>query len=306
MPLVDVSTHLMNTLENHARDSKYYKRSMLFFRYMRANSIIKCGIFGLVYREESCYIDSVLMALFSKQTDYIDDHILFAKTKHKQVQYDLQDIVLSTSGIKQVTHSGALRESLLRFPQKYNLSLQQDASEFLMSLFSLFDVDDAIREEATLVGGQSTKRVYASSIIYHNSIIDKSMDYTIKDLLSHRDEIHLSEGNEYLASDNKYYTHLTKIERLISSPYLIVLVNRIKFPHTQVDPDVTVFNLQLLSIVVWQNHHYTTYFTSDKNGDEWYYYDNISPILIKHIGSYSDMLKYRPSPVTKGVLYFYG
>ena len=180
-----------------------------------------------------------------------------------------------------------LRDIIKKYPNKDNFhsSDLNDASDFLEYLLKIFDV----------------KKL---KVLKNNKIYSKSVLHEVNDLPD------LNQSNNYKITN--FLKDEDKGFKIIGGDYLIFRINRYFdddiFYKTKIYPE-SKFKLgkqilELKSIVVFSNLHYTCYFLCE---DSWYYYDDSKDddSRIEYIGVYKNLLLSKPSPLMQGVLYFY-
>lgn len=222
-------------------------------------------------------------------------------------------------------------------PQAFYGTGMMDSGEFLTYLFNVFQVNIAYTQRTTYGTNDpinpnpdwtmttNTKNEHDSPIIdivsnYLNNLgPDK---HNIKVLLRQVEDIVI---------DGWIYPRKKEIFTLVSSDLVIFKIQRLgqvveyknkkikgkiseKFIKTYIiptktiklknDPDKKILNLS--SIIIHNGSaHYTCVI---KCGDVWLFYDDNpsgSKHVIKNIGSYENMLKVKPSPLTHGTVYLY-
>ena len=106
-------------------------------------------LFGLKNIDASCYIDSVIMAIFARQNDFIDKKILYKKTTKetsRQFQAELQNIVASIrynknidyclniraffENIADYEHDNPILKEMVKINSPTNLKHQNDLSNY--------------------------------------------------------------------------------------------------------------------------------------------------------------------------------
>jgi hypothetical protein len=286
----------------------------------------KCVEFtGLNYTGNSCYQDSVLLALFALPNHVITEHILEKNVK-----------TISKSpmrGLNNVKYCSTLRNLIRKCPgsQEFEGTGTQDAGEFLLYIFSLFQVNVMTKERFTRVTNDLSDFPEQSNVIELLPVqedaspavtvpgisIANVRSVRLTNFLAVMDDARFDSENLYRASDGKRYRRKIEVSRIISTPYLVFNVQRLywnnhgikKRANTKIEPpqiiEMAPEQLELTAIIVHVPAHYTCYI---KCMGKWFYYDD-SPSKSSHtiipIGSYAKMLKSNPSPLTKGTLYFY-
>lgn len=291
---------------------------------------------------DSCYADSVLVALLCIPNNFVDNTILGAKlskltlrtsnkypcsTKSREedlrnrmkVQKELRRIAMSMRGesSEHVQSCSDLRNLLKEcpHPQNYHKPGQADAGEYLEYLLTMFpDTNQMVqksKEETSTDGGKTYTQKNAATYLDNNSVfwyvnnnfLTSFTNPTVRDLLVNID----TQDHE-----NKITRKSTQV---ISAPYLIITLDRldsttgnVKYTPVQITENLTFYpfgrTLTLLSVVLWQNRHYTCAIKCDS---EWWYYDD-NDTEIEYIGSFEDLLETQDIPrvSTNSTILFYG
>lgn len=297
---------------------------------------VSCGIVrGLNWVGNSCYVDSVLVALFAVPTTFTDK-IIYDKDVHsnntKHVQKQLRKIVESMRGKRVVNTCSDLRLTFKQFKNQENYwdTNTKDAGEFLVYLLSLFpETNTAMLVET----GYYTNDLSSSNPldkVKSNMILDKRAstvwsidsiylseqptDTKLSELSRMKFISIFDEKNMYRNMETgKTYRKKTSIRTLVDAPYIIFNVMRKnvitnKLITTPIIPDVNITlpsgtNFVFSAVVVYVSGHYVCYFSCE---NIWYFYDDLGGMYnIKKIGVYSDLLNAIPSVKASGVLYFY-
>jgi hypothetical protein len=284
---------------------------------------------GLYNTKNSCYIDSVLVSLFASPNKIMDDCIIFKKTglrvsSHKKIQIELIKIINSFRGYENVRDCTALRESLRGCPgsQEFHSGGMQDAGEFLMYLFNIFEVNVTKKHRATYVTNSiaNPPKQYVETfseiqdctpLINIPSLrLEKGLDPTI--FLNETEDAIFSKEDFYRHEETGIrYRRRIETNKVLQSSYIVFNVERIlygteKFVNTKITiPHQVVVNinttLNLNAVVVYLSGHYTCYF---KNGDVWYYYDDLDNSTMR-VGDYTDLMQSTPSVQRNCTLLFY-
>lgn len=254
------------------------------------------------------------------------------RTVQKQLRTIVKHIRGGGEGVKYCTD---LRRALRKCPnaENYYDNNMKDAGEFLTYILEMFDTDVAVKETITyytnnvtdvmpsvqdLVKSDNVNIDRRASIIqfvdsFRLSTYSNNKDHNIRQFLSD-----IIDSGEFDDANKPYYRGLRynrriSITNLISTPYLIFRFQRLHpitegILQTRIIPSQTLTldvdaRFILSAIIVFQAQHYTSYF---RCGNDWYFYNDVDynePIKI--IGTYQNLLKSRPSPISGGTLYFY-
>lgn len=202
----------------------------------RSKSI--CPFQGLNYINNSCYQDSVLLALFALPNKIITKYILNSRvekiyekkhkwkecSKDKQLDFiirqNIQNELIHITNIlrhpEEKSHTcSQLRQLIAKCPgtQEFHGFEMQDAGEFLSYLFSIFQVDIAQTSNTTYVSNgvnwiklDTIQDKLASPIISVDSwrIQDTSQSKYINEFLIQVDNIELDDNNPYIYKEHNH------------------------------------------------------------------------------------------------------
>lgn len=322
---------LKNDFNNQIKKiSKYIQDTMLTVPY---------NINGLINFFNSCYIDSVLLALFGTKNYFIKKFLLKSELKERQTNnlicnlYDQQEDLILRKKIqknlkdiyKRIHNNKEYHDDFTCYNLRYLLrnckegkryftTDQQDVDEFLRFLLSIFDTNVAETEQIMYYYNTPDDKILVEHIKKNNDTIIIPIEYN--DLINNRlilfnDSLTkklVDEPDEEIKKDDKKYKYRNYIYKYIDSPYLIFTIPRKQINRivkTPVELTRILDNKYLLiSIVVFTGNiyagHYTTYFLY--NG-EWLYYDDLDNF--KQIGNFEELSRSIPSPITNGVQYYY-
>lgn len=310
---------------------------------------------GLEYVNNSCYQDVILLALFAKENPIIDNAIIYtdinALVKNKKnyancgddekedlenrtvIQEELKNIALymRKKTEKKVYKCSKLRK-LFKYcesGEKFRSFDQQDAGEYLMFLFDIFNVNLCMRNEKTF---------FCESLEMDPKSLIKTRDYDsnsspIINISSHSlldaedDEVNLKDylyTAESSVLENPYkvpgttifYPIKITVTTIKNADFLVLYLNRV---HGDVDSPIKITKkviipetlnierkkLRLYCITVHKSSHYTAFI---KCGGNWFYYDDLKGGLSHHmilIGSFEDVLEHSINPSKNGTLFFY-
>jgi hypothetical protein len=289
-----------------------------------------CKLYGLNYVGNSCYQDSVLLALFGLPNMFITNSILNKDVKklgkeiecgyktRRKIQDELVRITMSMRGEgERVRYCTGLRAILAECPgsQEFHGRGTQDAGEFLQYLFSIFEVGGTrknIRIELTNDLGIVKKSLVTERMINSSPIIVVPQEKlgsggnSLDNFLEQKEDAVFDENNLYKSQGKKYKRRIEYVTT-IPSDFLVFYVQRIdsadidRKNYAKVIPQMYLGDLELYAIIVHRSNHYTCYI----NCGEWYYYNDMGDGLL-YVGDYDDMLSREPSVRSEGVLYFYG
>jgi len=301
-------------------------------------------LYGLEWIGNSCYMDSVLLAILAPKSLFIEKNILNKNIdslkkplrficfneipleedleNRKQIQIELQKIKDSIY-TNEIKNSTPLRKAISKCQaqQEFHKYGTQDTGEFLVYLFDLFQIDTATlirytyvkndeHEKSTLI-----RRVETSE----NPIIDifqgtlrslkKDTIYPIDYFIKQSEISHFDEKN-LVKYEGKTYQYRIEINKKIAPEYMVFRAHRLgptRFYETMLLPTEYIFTLfSVLSLSAIVIYTGGAHYVCVFCVDYiWYYYNDMRS-KIKTLGSFEDMLKDTPyNPITHGVLYIY-
>lgn len=281
---------------------------------------------GLSWTGNSCYMDSVLFALFAIPND-INTNFLAnydQNTRNSRIQAEIINIMkyittpnnsdYNCSNIRKIIRD----EYHVKYDERFYTNKMQDAGEFLLFLVDKLENTNLLFKRDAVYGFNKKNNVEPISIQkkydsivwnvtpYNLQHLDINKVYNIRTLMTLE--------SEDLNIHNWKYTNKLDVSEIIDSPYIIFNVMRKKMENNReiylkhkIIPTKTLMinndrKLYLHSIVVLVSNHYITYFRCN----DWYVYNDMSSgRKISYVGSYADMLLQNTSPIKNGLLYFY-
>lgn len=233
----DVSI-VSNTNYSHSESGDYSSEYSSDYSSPETRSSVICPFQGLNYINNSCYQDSVLLALFAIPNKIISKYILYSEVEHiyekkhkwkecskdkytdfvirQNIQNELIHITNRLRHPEEKSHTcSRLREFIAKCPgtQDFHSDEMQDAGEFLSYLFSIFQVDIAKTSNTTYVNnGQNWIKLdtvvdkLASPIVSVDSwrIQDTSQKKYVNEFLIQVDDIELDEKNPYIYKESNH------------------------------------------------------------------------------------------------------
>ena len=279
----------------------------------------------LKYNHNSCYMDSVLLAILFNNNKIINEYIIEkdvnsidpksfnlidCKFNNDQEEFKFRkDIQKELNTIKRYIEIGGgileyniknLRKILSRCfsTRTYSTKRQQDSHEFLSVLFKLFDFNILPEEKSkfysvdnkTWTQGINVERTVNNPIIMLNPDTireEKLSENTLKQMINKKEISYLSDG--FVGEDGvkyKYKYEETKYD--LSKNYLVIVINRKKFDNSFSNKKVVMpekIDSLILRSIVI--HNGTGHYTSYLRSDEnkWYYYNDMD-LNIKYVGNY--------------------
>jgi len=235
------------------------------------------GIRGLTWIGNSCYLDSVLVALFSLSSTFVQDN-MFGKS-----------LTVNTSKLLTCEQN-----------KEKDLEIRMKIQKTLNKVFT--DMKD-LKSSSDLYCTPFRKAIKSctSRQTFYTSRMQDPVDFLeyLCDILE--------------VKYNSSFNELPTSYNVISYPnFLAYSFDR--FTHTKVlfTPTETVTHdgvvLHLSSVIIYTHLHYTCYF---RRRQHWLYYDDMRSQMITYVGSYTDLLQDKRGRggncgvQTDGVLYFY-
>jgi uncharacterized UBP type Zn finger protein len=286
---------------------------------------------GLNYYRNSCYIDTILQCIFAPKNDPISKHILKRDTEtikdniickpgiRTKIQKELNEIKISISGLKQVKNCLKLKKLLYycKGSENFHTFKTQDAGEFLLFLFNIFDVITTIRMRQSYVSNNLEdfkNKICVSKVEYESGpivnipihILQNEKEYNLINGLNITEDTVFDKHNMY-KHDKQLFCRRIELNTIIRASFIVFNINRldinnkknytkILFPETFI---IGENELHLNAICIHDNNHYTCYY---KIGTVWYYYNDF--IGITHIGTYEKLLTIQDIK-KKSTLFFY-
>ena len=303
----------------------------------------------LTWNDNSCYIDSVLFALFTFPCEFINKKILLNRINHSPslsttdenirniLQKYIIKLVISIRHTHDISDCSKFRKILsfctLRGKPDFGQTDQQEAGEFLVYLFTVFNINNLAKNRTiTYVTNNLSKNVTknelqkssisfdrkASPIIFIDSFLLKNkiqknnqIFYFLKQF---SDSGNLGKNN-MVKYKGKLFKRRFSYVTYIDSPYIVFWAQRADpVTNSKITTVITptqkitlqkgrvlYLNSIILHIGSINTGHYITYF---KYENKWYCYDDLKSKLV-YIGNYFKMININPCPKTNGVLYFY-
>lgn len=317
-------------------ENEYHQKAAMIIAFLGSTRPPrKCSMGLLSNIGASCYLDSVLFALFASKSTFIRQKLLVdvprvskslakgcTKESLLEIQRSLRAIYSSIHGGPHVKYCTNLRKSFRKCSKghdSYASTGTRDSGDFLAFLFNLFDMDVATKRLRTY-GTDSRATIPKDKVMTEDRVVNASViiDVATYILKSYKETpittfLKIAEDSGYDSKGFKLndvkYKRMIITKELKSAPYLVFnLVRGIEgsFIGTKVIPSPTITihdgtEFELVAIVVYQYYHYMAYV---KCGEYWFHYDDVGP-RFKQIGSFNDLLNAKPKVATNGTLFFY-
>jgi Ubiquitin carboxyl-terminal hydrolase len=234
------------------------------------------GIRGLMWVGNSCYVDSVLVSLFSSGSGFVESNMLGKK--------------LTLSSAKVLTCSQ---------DSEKDLEIRIKIQKALNKLFTdMKDVEGS--DYLYCTGFRKAIRSCGSRQTFYTNQMQDPVDFLeyLCDILE--------------VKYNSSFNELPTVYNVISYPnFLAYHFDRLTHSKVPFTPAETVTHegvtLYLSSVIIYTHLHYTCYF---RRRQHWLYYDDMRSQMISYVGSYRDLLDDKRGSSgyniqTDGVLYFY-
>lgn len=288
-----------------------------YIKKLKINQTHSEPSFSLNWTGNSCYIDSVLVSLFSQSNKIIQEQF-FEKNLIEQNRKDIQEEI---KNLYKRDNVKKLREKFKHFlgSQKFHGTGTQDAGEFLQYLFNIFNVIIGQQIRYTYISNDEKKFKLSSKIIDNQATpivpiiltnLNKDKTYNLCSFIKQQEFAEFDEKNlvKYKGELYKYRLEITKY----ICPFIVFYIHRESSNHSfnkikmipspfLITPSYSKLSLSAIVIHTGGAHYFCVY----KYDEIWYEYDDMEKKKIKKIGSYKDMLKIDKSPVKYGTLFFY-
>ena len=301
---------------------------------------------GLLNINNSCYLDCILMPLLYQKNSYIDENI-FKKNMSDTVKKDKGTV----NDIKYITYvKGIILQELINIARKirceeknkeifncskfrslisfyklddfedFSSSSTQDASEFLIYLFDLFQIEKGIKERIDIMYSNDTKNFTQSQLKQEEKNCIITVDHfslknskTLSDFLNYKTVVNLDDP--YILDGTGYYIKFENSQKIPTSNFFIFNIqrmfvnqgNRNSRDATEIKLEEEIFinnkTFELTSIVVHRSNHYVAFL---KKNETWLLYNDLSEDVFEEIGTFEDLLNIKKdNPCKNGTLYFY-
>jgi ubiquitin C-terminal hydrolase len=334
---------LKEWLETQSYISKeQIKKVLLKKEYKKEESeISNCPSFkGLEYAGNTCYMDSVFVALFGSNSTFVKKNIIDKVDDRTVFGKEVLGIVDFIRGKGKSKQSFTSSKTCTNFKKTltgsdFSSSRTQDAGEFLLYFFNKFkNIENTIIQKTTYLGNDNSEELIKSSFleIKSNPLLsisaqsyvngsamsgNESHQLYLEDFLTQKEDAHLSEDNLYNFKGSLYSRRI-EITKVVKSDYLVFGIQRLyinergsqKRDTTPIEFKKSIKigenKLRLSAIVVHSNNHYTAYIKCEETGN-WFYYDDTEDSIV-FVGSFENMKEDSKNildPKVYGTLYFY-
>lgn len=269
----------------------------------------------LLHVNNSCYADSVLMALLAPESTFIEEVFFSRNSPRPDIQQELLKLRNYMRGDGEENNAMNIRKLLGNFAS----GEMQDAGEFLIKLLESLKAELMRKSRITYVTNAKyefrdlieTFREIQRCIPVIPIFLEPNTSILLENCLKNVEDGVLQ--NPYIDKrTQKMYKRRIETTKVIQSPFIIFNIQRLAIINEREERlynPISIpkklylgpFVLQLLSIVTHESQHYTCFFNFR---DTWCFYDDMRGI--ENIGSYESMLKKDPSAEKCGVLYVYG
>jgi len=282
---------------------------------------------GLTKTSNSSYIDSVLVCIFAIPNQTIADLVRQSSISNKN-QARTQNIRTELMAItgpmrwgepkkKKRKKGKKAKKAKARTIAKFRAAIKEsgarppptgDAQNFLRYLFDLYEIKTVCKVNKRVIGvGTEGQTEVIQEITTDGEVI---IDIDALSVGDYTPEATVS-SSPSAGTWRNTYTNIIERHSVQESPFIVFCINREnenghnRKKRVLVPETMTLHNkdiLHLTAIVVCDDRdHYVAKF---KRAGNWFHYDSSSPDL-NDIGTYDDMLRSRPNPITHGSMYFY-
>lgn len=317
--------------------SKFHQKASVILAFLGPSRVSKACSFHLLKNiSASCYLDSVLFALFATKSAFVRQKLLIEKPRVSEscteetlesIQKNLRAIYSSIHGGTPVDYCTALRHSFKKCSSgrdNYSKGGIREAGDFLSFLFGFFDTNKAVRRTRTY-SSNSMKLINYKKRLEHEridqngsvvqvvtpSMLSRSKNANIDDFLTTEEDTgFVEEKFKFTEPEVHYSNRMILVNELYSTPFLVINLSRINASHRFISkrvhpleflstPDKSRF--ELIAVVVYAKSHYMTYFKCNGN---WLFYDDTLSV-VHPIGTFDDLLQANPNPATNGTVFLY-
>lgn len=266
----------------------------------------------LVYYKNSCYQDSVLMALLAVPNRFITENMLAKRIKDKELKNIQSELSKITLYIRQVIPLESynclnLRKALSKYKiGKFSKTAQEDSGEFLLYLFDIFSLETLQIQRSIYF---FKEKLYKSSDVIEKSSPIISIITTNKEDIDLESYLYSKEDSEIdppYKFKGKFFSRKIEKRNVLNPSYIVFNVQRLKESYKRSYNKVickkTLGSMELFSIVLHSDKHYTAML---KIQGRWYLYNDIEENMLEEIGTFKSMINHPRSPMQYGTLFFY-
>lgn len=249
-------------------------------------------------------MDVVLISLLFNDINFIKKEIL-----EKNIQLNIQnELILLKNGFRPNCLEFKNHLNKLESYEDFSDNDQKDADEFLKYLFRIFEVNCCKNKELTYILKDDGNFEFIGC-----NINDKLSPIVEIDSFNNNSIIESLKEPNYFEVDNFIYKgqDYKKIKKsIIFVEYDMMIINLRRFclngfVNKKIIPNQNLIlysnnKLELNSIIIWKDHHYSSFIEIDKI---WFYYDDTIHDF-QRIGNYSDLIKI-DLVLTNSILVFY-
>ena len=298
------------------------KKSDLLYLYNKG-----CAHIPIINNKNSCYLDSLLVALFIGDVDKKIYNLIVSNTSQHPTIVKVRDQLKSiyniiTGKTYRETFCSRLRHNLDAFYKEYQRTHnvddinwkrdQVDPVQLLQLLLAIFNTPNMLTERISAYG--STKRaplvtdlVAGASRVEHSAIVHTitvsnlvgKRKINLKDIFPNRKEVnHLDADNRYRINGRMFPTKIIKTN-VLSSPIVYVNIDRVSARGKLTTKIIPFQKLKLIDnrlpiylksiIVHYGNEGGGHYVCAFECRDNWFLYDDTED-AVEEIGKFEDLL----------------
>jgi len=280
----------------------------------------------LNWENNSCYMDSLFMALFHIKSSFIEKEFLnapindFGNRKLKEIgemiRKQLISIYNTISGIsnEHINSCSLIRIYLDNYYRllkkiKPKLKIISSNDNWTTTQLDIFELLEFLKIIFNI--RNTTKIIDANNPPYNTDFINMiPIDFLLNDVVnindiypSYETIYNLDAQNQYIDKNGiKHYTYVKKTE-IIKAPFLIIRISRNIgstklntkiIPKTKLILKENSSRLILNSIIIHYGNNYNGHYISliKKENNIWYEYNDLNPLL-KPIGTLSDIIRHK-------------
>jgi hypothetical protein len=281
---------------------------------------------GLVNKKNSCYFDSLFMALFHTNNPYTNKVILEATPKFDDPFLQEKALLIQSMLVKLTTavlagklgYCSNLRQAFLDFDRRYRQTIggiemlewdreQLEPADVIKLFYRVFNIPNDCKIRFQSFGIKKIRKKLITDEVRNVSV---SEPYIPADALYGKSVVKLSdfvpvsevtvefdEDNLWEPEPGKVFSKHITLKTYMKTPMLIIHIGRLfgdEKLSTAVIPEERLqlpgmrYPLLLRSVLVHHDmNHYTSYVLCD---DEWYHYNDLGYTELKHVGDFRTLL----------------
>jgi hypothetical protein len=247
----------------------------------------------LTWHNNSCFIDTVLFALFASPNSFLDNLLVTSTYKPgKQEILHIRDWIQRKGQGREMKEN--IRQSLSGCKNPVLSTFgQEDAASFLNYLFSYLEIPYFMQVVTIKASMQRNGQLICTAFDANSQ-----HDFTLE-AIENKNQMKLSDILQEMATFKHHGLNVFKATIIKASKFMIFNVQGQRERKTKIFPDMQLMGNILSAVIAYNGRsHYTVYFRSQ---EKYYYYDNLSSQKFVEM-TYTEMLQWI---ATSGILYFY-